>query len=130
MIVNANALVIPLADKSVQCVVASPPYWGLRDYQIPGQLGLEPTVEEYVANLVAVGRELWRVARDDGTWWLNIGDSYYSNPGNGRGGGSTLSGGKPHLSGARREGHNASGLKPKDLCMIPARVAIALQADG
>lgn len=101
-LINGNALHIPLADKSVNCVVTSPPYWALRDYGVPGQLGLEKSPGEYVAHMVDVFSEVWRVLRDDGTVFLNLGDSYYSNPGNGRGGGSTLAGGKPHLSGAPR----------------------------
>jgi len=75
--------VIPLGDETVQCVVMSPPYWGLRDYGVDAQLGLEPTPELYVEHLVAVGREIWRVLRDDGTCWLVIGDSY---AGSGKGG--------------------------------------------
>jgi len=61
---------------SVHCVVTSPPYWGLRDYGVDGQLGLESTPEEYVERMVGVFREVWRVLRDDGTVWLNLGDSY------------------------------------------------------
>ena len=102
MILNADALHLPIASNTVQCCVTSPPYYGLRDYGVAGQLGLEPTPEEYVSNLVSVFREVWRVMRDDGIVFINIGDSYYSNPGNGRGGKSTLAGGKPHLSGAQR----------------------------
>lgn len=64
-----------IPSKSVQCVVTSPPYWGLRDYGVEGQLGLENTPEEYVANMVKVFREVWRVLRDDGTVWLNLGDT-------------------------------------------------------
>ena len=64
----------------MQCVVTSPPYWGLRDYGVEGQIGLEPTPEQYVANMVAVFREVLRVLRDDGTLWLNLGDSYASSP--------------------------------------------------
>ena len=63
-----------LPDQSVNCCVTSPPYWGLRDYGVAGQLGLEPTPEEYVANMVEVFREVRRVLRDDGTLWLNLGD--------------------------------------------------------
>lgn len=74
--INANALSIPLASGSVQCVVTSPPYYGLRDYQTAGQIGLEQTPEEYVANMVQVFREVWRVLRDDGTAFLNLGDSF------------------------------------------------------
>ena len=157
---NADARSIPLPDESVHCVVTSPPYWNLRDYglapsvwggdlecphywsdgvvppgarssdsksgskqqdanrrdRIPtsaccgecgawsGTLGLEPTVGLYVAHIVEIFREVWRVLRKDGTCWINLGDSYSG----------------------RREGD----LKPKDLVMMPARVALALQADG
>lgn len=125
LLINSDSLYIPLADKSVQCVVTSPPYWGLRDYGVSGQLGLEPTPEEYVADMVAVFREVWRVLRDDGTCWMNLGDSYTNNPGNGRGGESP-DGGLPHRSGMNKAG----SLKPKDLVGIPWRVAFALQADG
>src|SRR5450759_5995181 len=65
-----------LDDQSVNCCVTSPPYWGLRDYGVAGQLGLEPTPEAYVASMVDVFREVRRVLRDDGTLWLNLGDSY------------------------------------------------------
>ena len=65
-----------LPDESVQCVVTSPPYWGLRDYQANGQLGLESTPEKYVEKMVEVFREVKRVLRNDGTVWLNLGDSY------------------------------------------------------
>ena len=78
LIANANALTTPLADQSVHCIVTSPPYWGLRDYGVDGQLGNERTPEEFIANIVAVFRECWRVLRDDGTLWLNLGDSYAS----------------------------------------------------
>ena len=112
---------------SVNCCVTSPPYWGLRDYGVEGQLGLEKTPEEYVAKMVEVFREVWRVLRDDGTLWLNMGDSY---AGGGRGFGY---GGKQDTN-KGREGMPTSivppGLKPKDLCGIPWRVAFALQADG
>ncbi len=89
MIVNADARSIPLADSSVHCVVTSPPYWGLRDYGTAGQLGLERTPEGYVAGMVAVFREVWRVLREDGVVFLNLGDSYVSSasrPGAPRGG--------------------------------------------
>ncbi len=65
-----------LPDESVQCVVTSPPYWGLRDYGVPGQIGIEATPEQYVLKLVSVFREVRRVLRGDGTCWLNIGDTY------------------------------------------------------
>ena len=67
LLVNGNAVEIPLADESVHCVVTSPPYWGLRDYGIGDQLGLEPTPEQYIENMVAVFREVKRVLRADGT---------------------------------------------------------------
>lgn len=103
--------------------------YGLRDYNVAGQIGLEETSAAYVARIVAVFRECRRVLKDDGVVFLNLGDSYYSNPGNGRGGCSTLGGGKPHLSGARRV-NTCGDLKPKDLIGIPWRVAFALQEDG
>ena len=65
-----------LPDASVHCCVTSPPYWGLRDYGVVGQLGLERTPEDYVAAMVAVFREVRRVLRADGTCWMNLGDSY------------------------------------------------------
>ena len=92
-----------------------------------GALGLEPTLDLYISHMVKVFREVRRVLRKDGTVWLNLGDSYASNPSNGRGGGSTLEGWVPHLSGATR---NGAGLKAKDLIGLPWRVAFALQADG
>lgn len=117
-----------LEDGSVQCVVTSPPYWGLRDYGIDGQLGLEKTPEEYVGKLVEVFREVRRVLRDDGTLWLNLGDSYANDT---KWGGS--SGGKhvEALYGKTGVGRQkvTTGLKPKDLVGIPWRVAFALQAD-
>lgn len=181
MIINANALQIPLADQSVHCIVTSPPYWGLRDYgtakweggdpgcnhkpevksritrerngltggldymqaqepnyhsacgkcgaiRIDNQLGLERTPEEYIANMVAVFRECWRVLRNDGTMWVNCGDSYASNGGGEpvqsinskrNGGSDTLNSGKSR--------NVANGLKPKDLVGIPWLLAKALQ---
>ena len=118
-----------LPDGSVQCCVTSPPYYGLRDYGHDGQLGLEPTPDEYVANLVAVFREVRRVLRDDGTVWLNLGDSYGGAAGNTRGdgaGGGKERGEKMFRSAIGRD----KGGRPKDLLGIPWRVAFALQADG
>jgi DNA modification methylase len=115
-----------LADGSVQCVVTSPPYWGLRDYGRDDQIGLEATPELYVSALVSVFNDVRRVLRDDGTLWLNLGDSYAGNnsraSNNGRAG-----------YGNAREGvfeRIGDGLKTKDLVGIPWRVAFALQADG
>lgn len=138
MIVNGNALNIPVASGSVQCVVTSPPYYGLRDYGIDGQIGLEQTPAEYVANLVAVFREVWRVLRDDGTLWLNLGDSY-AGGGNYRGIDSekSLTSKQSSNRGARGISQNLGATKekmgdakPKDLLGIPWRVAFALQTDG
>ena len=114
---------------SVHCVVTSPPYWGLRAYKGDhGMIGMEPTFEAHVENLVSVFEEVRRVLRPDGTLWLNYGDAYWSNPSNGRGAaGSALGGGEPHLSGAERKG---KWLKAKDLMLMPARVAMALQEAG
>jgi DNA modification methylase len=123
-----------LEPGSVQCVVTSPPYWGLRDYGHPGQIGLEPTPDEYVARLVAVFREVWRVLRTDGTLWLNLGDCYNAyNGGAGPGSGpvdgpSERSEQRPRLP--TGYGLRDLSLKPKDLVGIPWRVAFALQEAG
>lgn len=137
-----------LPDASVQCCVTSPPYWGLRDYGVTGQLGLESTPAEYVAQMVGVFREVRRVLRDDGTLWLNLGDSY---TGSGKGGnpeegkqatnkGSQSIGtlyGKTGETAHQAAVTNVSrrlcaenGMPPKNLVGIPWRVAFALQADG
>ena len=194
VLINGNALHIPLADKSVHCCITSPPYWGLRDYGLatweggdpscdhrkkssiiaankstlgPNKdglgsanqahqadtpyehicakcgairhdagIGLEKTVEDYVANMVQVFREVWRVLRDDGTCWVNMGDSYASS---GTAGSQNLDilgrrlgtgGGHKHSNSLSGRAPTPPGLKPKDLCGIPWRVAFALQADG
>jgi len=121
-----------MPDGCVQTCVTSPPYWGLRDYGVEGQLGLEPTPEEYVARMVEIFREVRRVLRDDGTCWLNLGDSYVTNgywanaPSS-----QNESISRSYGRGARGPGiTKAPGLKPKDLVGIPWRVAFALQADG
>jgi DNA modification methylase len=127
-----------LPDQSVQCCVTSPPYWGLRDYGHQGQIGLERTPQAFVDALCEVFAEVWRVLRDDGTCWVNLGDSYAGAPvGSFNGGGfkdsSALTGGRD-LSGVAQSGAmnklKASGLKAKDLVGIPWRVAFALQAEG
>jgi DNA modification methylase len=97
------SVLMTLPEKSVNACVTSPPYYGLRDYGVAGQLGLEPTPEAYVANMVKVFREVRRVLRDDGTLWLNIGDSY---------------------------ANGGAGCKPKDLMGTPWMLAFALRADG
>lgn len=127
--------ILSLMDaESVQCCVTSPPYWGLRDYGLgEGGIGLEPTLEEWVAKLVRVFQEVRRVLRPDGTLWLNVGDAYaHGLPG----GGSVFDNGRSdgRKACAPRGRHKAStlaaGAKPKDLLMLPARLALALQADG
>ena len=132
MLINANALHIPLKDKTVQCCVTSPPYWGLRDYGVSDQLGLEQTPEEYVENMVAVFREVWRVLRDDGVLWLNLGDSYYNYRGaKDRPTKQTVANDdRHHISALTKRNFLIDGLKEKDLVGIPWRVAFALQADG
>jgi DNA modification methylase len=122
-----------LPDASVHCVVTSPPYFGLRDYGVDGQIGLEQTPADYVAEIVAVFREVRRVLRDDGTLWLNLGDSYCSigHKKSSSGYGSTgLAGGKAQEHTPLRRENSVPGLKHKDLIGIPWRVAFALQADG
>ena len=182
LIINANALNIPLADKSVQCVVTSPPYYGLRDYgtatwqggdsecehtvgsgdndnlkgyvtrperdgekrqycqkcgaiRIDAQIGLEPTPDAYIANLVEVFRECKRVLKDDGTLWLNIGDSYASMKSRYNQKAQNLNGGKAQDNEfqGNKTGlyhHPELGIKDKDLIGIPWMLAFALRADG
>lgn len=113
-----------LPDRSVQCVVTSPPYYNLRDYGVPGQIGLEDTPQEYVARLVEVFREVRRVLRDDGTVFLNLGDSYAANRSYQVCDNKHVDVGNNHSSSA------PPGLKPKDMIGIPWRVAFALQDDG
>lgn len=113
-------------DESVQCVITSPPYWGLRDYGHDGQVGLEESPEEYVSKMVEVFREVKRILKEDGVLWLNLGDSYAGN--NSRASNNGRAGyGNPREGVFSRTGE---GLKPKDLVGIPWRVAFALQADG
>lgn len=113
---------------SVQTCITSPPYWGLRDYGNDGQLGLESTPDEYVANMVAVFAEVWRVLADDGTLWLNLGDSYNQNAAN-RTGQNGYNDGRTNRN-KRFSTGGVFGLKPKDLIGIPWRVAFALQSAG
>lgn len=178
LLINADARQIPLADGSVNCIVTSPPYYGLRDYgtarweggdpncdhnpqrhdggwradrtlplgrggvyrevcgkcgaiRIDEQIGLEQTPDEYIANLVAVFRECKRILRDDGTLWVNIGDSY-SGSGNGSGDyredGASIS--KSDAKYGTHKPGTPNGLKPKDLIGIPWMLAFALRADG
>ncbi len=146
---------------SVDCVVTSPPYWGLRDYGVTGQLGLEPTLGEHINVMVDVFREVRRVLKPSGSLWLNYGDCYATTP-NGRsaadtkaagnddrtfrdkpfstvgpiydptssGAGGSFEGERPGFSPNRGRIRAGGMLKPKDLCMVPNRLAIALQEDG
>jgi DNA modification methylase len=115
-----------LPDESVHCVVTSPPYFGLRDYGVAGQIGLEPTPAEFVAVMVEVFREVRRVLRKDGTCWLNLGDSYAANS-KGSGG---MNSKQPTNAGSFADWSGDCGLPSKNLLGIPWRVAFALQADG
>lgn len=130
-LIRGNAKSLPLADGIVQTCVTSPPYFGLRDYGVDGQIGLELTPDAFVAQLVDVFREVRRVLKDDGTVWLNLGDSYA-----GSGKGQTPNGAADpkvrKTQGMKLDTLTASdvGLKPKDLIGIPWRVAFALQDDG
>ena len=126
LIGDARTRLADIPDQSVQCVITSPPYWGLRDYGESDQIGLEPSPTEYVSEMVTVFDEVWRVLADDGVLWLNLGDSYAGNTSrastNGRAG-----------FGTKREGvytKTGDGIKPKDLVGIPWRVAFALQDAG
>ena len=192
VIIKANAMHIPMKDESVHCIVTSPPYWGLRRYQIPdsiwdgdpeceheweeviltaangiihdggmsgetlsgesatrkpkrsnfcikcggwhGQLGLEPRMGMYINHIVQIFQEIRRVLRRDGTAWLVIGDSYAGSMKGMGTGGKAYGGPKQQTNigsiGIGRPDWSQCVLKPKDLCMIPARVAIALQEDG
>lgn len=115
-----------LPDSCIQCCVTSPPYWRLRDYNVEGQLGLEDTLEEYVANLVMVFEQVKRVLKPDGTFWLNIGDAYNGYKANT--GDSKYAGfvGRPK----HKKGLASTILKPKDLIGIPWAVAFALRESG
>jgi DNA modification methylase len=130
-----------LAADSFDCIVTSPPYWGLRDYGVEGQIGLEPTMQGYLETMVGVCRELRRVLKQEGTCWINVGDTYAANRGGTTPPAETLAGGVRGHGGedakrGRKDGYNPSrdprghGLKHKDLCLIPNRLAILLQEDG
>ena len=141
------AVLNTMPPESVDCVVTSPPYWGQRDYGVEGQWGMEPTLVEHIENLILLFREIRRVLKTSGTVWLNYGDCYASTP-NGRKAKDIINDDrgfvdkpfstigpidKSKRNSKRWGGGNnpAQGiLKPKDLCMIPNRLAIALQDDG
>ena len=128
VLVQGSAFRIPLRDQSVHCVVTSPPYWGLRKYageQGQEPLGLEPTPERHIERTVEWAREVYRVLRDDGVFWLNYGDCYSSS---GKQGGH--SGGKNYTSAAGGAPRQSRGDDAGNLMMMPHRIALALQMDG
>lgn len=126
---NCEEILKNLPEKSIDCCVTSPPYYGLRDYGMKDQIGLEDTPEEYIERLVRVFREVRRVLKDDGTLWVNIGDTYNSSPA-----GSV----KSSFQGTNNKGsiaqtytkHLVNNCKPKDLIGIPWLLAFALRSDG
>ena len=122
---DALAVLKSMEPDTVQTCITSPPYWGLRDYGIPEQIGAEMKLDDYISNLVAIFSEVRRVMKPDGTLWLNIGDSYTS-------GGRTWrqTDKKNAARGMDYRPPTPEGLKPKDLIGVPWRIAFALQADG
>lgn len=145
---DALRLLGNMASNSVNCVVTSPPYWGLRDYGVNGQIGLEPTLKEFIDTLVVLFREVRRVLRPDGTCWVNMGDSYNSSPAGSaskeyivdqtKGDGAFARRFRNNHAGTlniesdarQKAGWKIPGLKPKDLVGQPWRLAFALQDDG
>lgn len=125
LIGDALTVLETLPDEEFRCCVTSPPYWGLRDYGIPNQIGAEPSLEKFIEKLVAVFREVRRVLAIDGTLWLNIGDCYTS--------GNRTWRATDKKNPARAMSYRPAtpeGLKPKDLIGVPWRIAFALQDDG
>jgi site-specific DNA-methyltransferase (cytosine-N4-specific) len=122
---DARLELAKMPDKMFQCCVTSPPYWGLRDYDIDRQIGAEASLDDYINNLLQVFREVHRTLVDDGTLWLNIGDSYTSGNRTWRDNDK-----KNPARGMSYRPPTPDGLKPKDLIGVPWRVAFALQADG
>ena len=123
----------------VDCILTSPPYWGLRDYGVEGQIGLEEHPQQYVDKLVRVFRESKKVLKDTGSLWLNLGDSFYSKSGSGKGSNfkerhEQLDNGRGKLTEMhhkiRGKFNDGGWLQPKQKLLIPHRVAIALQEDG
>lgn len=134
--ITASAAYMPLKDKSVQAICTSPPYWGLRRYDVPdmawpggwlGQLGLEPTPKLYLTHLMQVMAECWRVLRDDGVCFVNLGDTY---AGSGGAGGDYNPGGRRAGQPKWKSAAAAGILKPKSLCLIPERFVVACQDQG
>lgn len=128
---DSRKVLARLEAETFQCCVTSPPYWGLRDYDHPDQIGAEASPEQYVDNLVAVFREVRRILRRDGTIWLNVGDGYARNGGTGRHGPNAIVGNTKKMIQKRNcKVPEVWGLKDRDLMGMPWRVAFALQADG
>jgi DNA modification methylase len=131
-LLNGDAIEVlrTLPADSVDCCVTSPPYWGLRDYGVTGQIGLEPTPAAHIAVMVAVFEEVRRVLKPHGSLWLNYGDCYATAP-NGRSAAKTKAAGNDDRTFRDKPFSTVGGgLKPKDLCMLPNRLAIALQDAG
>lgn len=131
---DALAVLKTLPPESVQCIVTSPPYWGLRDYGAEGQIGLEPTLPEFLQRLVEVFREARRVLRKDGVAWVNMGDCYVQGGRGGIGKSSTLNGAHRNQNASRDalaklKRIRVEGLREKQLIGQPWRLAFALQAD-
>lgn len=129
---DAVQMLRTMPAQSVHTCVTSPPYWALRDYGVEGQIGLEPTMGEFLARMVEVFREVHRVLRDDGTCWVNLGDTYTSNGGHAD---ASVGDRRSAIGAGERPDHmqrdlRPRGSKPKDLVGIPWRVAFALQDDG
>ena len=119
-----------LESESVDCVVTSPPYWGLRDYGVESQMGLEPTLDEHLSAMVDVFTQVHRVLKKEGTLWINYGDCYATTP-NGRSAADTKAAGNDDRTFRDKPFSTIGGvLKAKDLCMVPNRLAIALQEAG
>jgi DNA modification methylase len=128
---DSLSLLPTLAEESVQCCITSPPYWGLRDYDHPQQIGAEVSPDLYVDNLLNIFQQVRRVLRKDGTLWLNIGDGYARNGGTGQCGPNAVVGNTKKLIQKRNCKVPACwGLKDRDLMGLPWRVAFALQEDG
>lgn len=129
MLGDAKKQLKNIPDKFINTIVTSPPYYGLRDYGMKGQIGLENSPKDYINKIVDLFRDCKRVLKDDGTLWLNIGDSYWSNKNrNGYEWDENKGKNKNHM--LRPGGNNDLGLKPKDLMGMPWRIAFALQEDG
>lgn len=130
---DARTVLDALPESSIHCVMTSPPYWNLRDYHVEGQIGLESSVVEYVDQLVTVGRKIRRVLRDDGSWWLNLGDSF---AGSGGAGGQWTDDHSGSAQYAGTAGDAANGaltdtsFTRKTKLLVPHRIAIALINDG